>query len=103
MIINENTVRTEDAAVTVANGINLLGTYKKVEDETNEEFAGRMKLTFDSALDNMEIEPVETGIEIPDIPADAPPSTTAAQTMLEMFDDTLSYQLTWAQFLNDMM
>ena len=103
MIINDNQARSDDAAITVANTINQLGTYKKEEGETNQAFAGRMKITFDKSLDSGEVQPIETGLEIPDLPSNAPPSTTGARHMLEMFDDTLSYQLTWAQYLNDMM
>ena len=77
----------------------MLREFKKLEGETDEEFAARMKIAFDRAYDRGLIDPVETGIEIPDLPSNAPPSTTGAKALLEKFDETLSYQLTWAQWL----
>lgn len=41
-----------------------------------------MKVTFDKVLDEGGIEPVDTDIEIPDLPSNAPPSATSAREML---------------------
>jgi Glu-tRNA(Gln) amidotransferase subunit E-like FAD-binding protein len=80
MIIADNTKNSDDAAEIVVNRLNQLNTFKKEEDETNMEFAARMKITFDAARDDPEgdIEDIDTGIEIPDLPANAPPSATGA-------------------------
>ena len=43
--------------------------------------------------------PIETRIEIPDLPQNAPPSATGARLLLLKFGETLSYQLTWAEWL----
>lgn len=77
----------------------MLREFKKLDGETDEEFAARMKIAFDRAFDRGLIDPVETGIVIDELPANAPPSTTGAKALLEKFDETLSYQLTWAQWL----
>ena len=47
-IINDNQARTADAAATVVDAVNQLSTLKKGEGESNEEFAARMKITFDA-------------------------------------------------------
>ena len=60
-----------------------------------------MKITFDAEVDQKEVDPIETDIEIPDLPSIAPPSTKGARKALMKFNDEFSYQLTWAQWLND--
>ena len=95
-IIDANQMRSTDAAATVVAALNQLNSFKKLENESNEAFAARMKITFDAD----EAYPrVPTMIDIPDLPSNAPPSTRAARTLLVKFDDQLSYQLTWAQWL----
>ena len=81
-IINDNTAWMEDASATVANTISLLAPFKKLDNETDLTFAARLKNSFDEALDGEDIEQVETGIEIPDLPDSAPTSTTAARGKL---------------------
>ena len=99
-IILANEARSDDAAVTVVQAINQLKTFKKEEGESDSGFAARMKITFDADQDYPRI---ETGIEIPDLPSNAPPSTTAARLLLEKFDEQLSYQLTWAKWLMEQL
>ena len=98
-IIADRQAEADAAAAEVVDSINMLREFKKLEGETDEEFAARMKIAFDRAYDRGLIDPVETGIVVPDLPANAPPSTTGAKALLEKFDETLSYQLTWAQWL----
>ena len=66
-----------------------------MEDETPDAFAARMKVTFDAS----EVPRLSTDIDVPDLPPMAPPSATNKRRMLTDFDDTLSYQLTWADWL----
>ena len=98
-IIADRQAEADAAAGEVVDSINMLREFKKLEGETDEEFAARMKIAFDRAFDRGLIDPVDTGIVVPDLPSNAPPSTTGAKALLEKFDETLSYQLTWAQWL----
>ena len=93
-------MRSDDAAATIVAAINQLNPLKKLEEESNEEFAARMKIKFDADEDYPE---VDCEIEIPDLPSNAPPSTVAARNLLVKFVDELTYQLTWAQWLTDML
>ena len=95
-IVADNQMRATDAAATVVAALNQLNSFKKEENESNEAFAARMKITFDADEDYPR---VPTMIEIPDLPSNAPPSTRAARNLLVKFDEQLSYQLTWAQWL----
>lgn len=99
MIIADRTPDIEDAMGETVDSLNMLMQFKKREGESDEEFAARMKITFDRAFDRGLIEPEETGIEIPDLPPNAPPSTVGARALLEKFDESLSYQLTYAKWL----
>lgn len=98
-IIADKTPDMEDVMGEVVDSLNMLAQFKKRDGESDEEFAARMKITFDRAFDRGLIEPEETGIEIPDLPPNAPPSTVGAMALLEKFDESLSYQLTYAKWL----
>ena len=87
-IIAANQVRQADAAATVVAALNQLNPIKKREEESNEEFAARMKITFDADEDYPR---VSTMVEIPDLPENAPPSTVAERNLLIKFNDQLSY------------
>ena len=102
-ILVENLPLSTSAAEQVVMALNQLYPIKSLDDETPEEFAGRMKIKFDADVANGEVVLVETGIEIPDLPMNAPPSTTNAMNILIEFNTTFSYQLTWAQWLMDML
>ena len=98
-MINDKQPDLEDAEGEVIETLEMLMGFKKREGETDEEFAARMKITFDRAFDRGLIEPEETGIVIPDLPPNAPPSTVGARALLEKFDESLSYQRTYAKWL----
>jgi hypothetical protein len=98
ILLNDNTPMMDTADETVTMALEQIFSVKKLENETEGEFAARMKLVFDA---DDTIVPVETGIDIPDLPPNAPPSTTNAKKLLEDFDSSLSYQMTWAQYLMD--
>lgn len=102
-ILATEQVRAQEAADTVVMALGEIFWVKGEEDETADAFAARMKVKFDREVDDGTVEKVETGIEIPDLPMNAAPSTVNAQRLLNEFDDTLSYQLTWAQWLMDML
>ena len=95
--------RAAEAADTVVMALGEIYWVKQLEDETADAFAARMKVKFDKEVDDGTVQTVETGIEIPDLPMNAAPSTVNARRLLVEFDDTLSYQLTWAQWLVDML
>jgi hypothetical protein len=97
-LISDNDDRLVDAAGTVAMALAQIYDVKHLEGESPDAFAGRMKITFDADEDVVR---EETGIEIPDLPANAPPSATLAQSKLMKFEGELSYALTWAQWLMD--
>ena len=102
ILANEQT-RAAEAADTVVMALSEIYWVKGGEDETADAFAARMKVKFDKAVDDATVTTVETGIEIPDLPMNAAPSTVNARRLLTEFDQTLSYQLTWAQWLVDML
>ena len=83
--------------------LNDIYNIKKLEGENREEFTARMKVRFDGELGRGEYELVDTGIEIPDIPVMAPPSTTNAMNLLVHFNDQLAYQMTWDQWLTELL
>ena len=102
-ILDNEQTRAAEAADTVVMALSEIYWVKGGEDETADAFAARMKVKFDKELDDGTVTTVETGIEIPDLPMNAAPSTVNARRLLVEFDDTLSYQLTWAQWLIDML
>jgi hypothetical protein len=102
ILANEQT-RAAEAADTVVMALSEIYWVKGGEDETADAFAARMKVKFDKEVDDATVTTVETGIEIPDLPMNAAPSTVNARRLLIEFDQTLSYQLTWAQWLVDML
>jgi len=95
--------RAAETADTVVMALSEIFWVKGGEDETADAFAARMKVKFDKDLDDATVDIVETGIEIPDLPMNAAPSTVNALRLLVEFDDTLKYQLTWASWLVDML
>ena len=102
-ILSAERARSTEAADTVVMALSEIFWVKGEDDETADAFAARMKVKFDKEIDDATVTFIETGIEIPDLPMNAAPSTVNARRLLVEFDDTLSYQLTWAQWLVDML
>ena len=102
-ILAANQARAAEAADTVVMALSEIYWVKLQDDETADSFAARMKVKFDKEIDDEIVTIVETDIEIPDLPMNAAPSTVNALRLLNEFDATLEYQLTWAQWLMDML
>lgn len=97
VLLNENLPRDDEATDIVIMALEEIWSVKAEEGEDLAHFTARMKIKFDAE----DVTPVDTGIEIADLPPNAPPSTTNAKRLLENFNDQLSYQLSWAQWLMD--
>jgi hypothetical protein len=97
-ILDDNESRSDDAAATVVMALDEIYSVKANDGEDRGMFAARMKGEFD-ADDTVVL--METGIEIQELPPNAPPSTKNAMRVLAEFRDRLAYQLTWAQWLMD--
>jgi hypothetical protein len=97
MLLNENLPRDDEATDIVIMALEEIWSVKADDGEDLAHFTARMKVKFDSE----DTTTVDTGIEIADLPPNAPPSTTNAKRLLENFNDQLAYQLSWAQWLMD--